>query len=170
MPPLPCVSRGMESADRPYCYRSHHAARHAGAAAHVRLLVSIHPCAKATCWFFAQARKENLHVRHVPRQGRFIHAPSSGGKVRTDSINGNSGKSTWSTPESFNYHDSFSRTCFTLKARRHEEKRKADGRYGMQEWEGDDICRYRGLLAGDPCDEPSFLRVFALSCMKFLFC
>ena len=37
--------------------------------------------------FFDEEGKEEVTCRHVSRQGRFIHAPSSGGKVRIDSTN-----------------------------------------------------------------------------------
>ena len=51
------------------------------------MLVSIHAMREGDLLFFDQEGKKTSHVGMYLGKGRFIHAPSSGGKVRTDSIN-----------------------------------------------------------------------------------
>ena len=50
------------------------------------MLVSIHALREGDLMFFDQEGKKSSHVGMYLGKGRFIHAPSSGGKVRTDSI------------------------------------------------------------------------------------
>jgi len=51
------------------------------------VLVSMHGLREGDLLFFDQEGKKKSHVGIYLGNGRFIHAPSSGGKVRTDSIN-----------------------------------------------------------------------------------
>ena len=51
------------------------------------MLVSEHAMREGDLLFFDQEGKKTSHVGMYLGKGRFIHAPSSGGKVRTDSIN-----------------------------------------------------------------------------------
>jgi cell wall-associated NlpC family hydrolase len=51
------------------------------------VLVSMHSLREGDLLFFDQEGKKKSHVGIYLGNGRFIHAPSSGGKVRTDSIN-----------------------------------------------------------------------------------
>jgi murein DD-endopeptidase len=51
------------------------------------VLVSMHGLREGDLLFFDQEGKKTSHVGMYLGGGRFIHAPSSGGKVRTDSIN-----------------------------------------------------------------------------------
>lgn len=51
------------------------------------VLVSTHGLREGDLLFFDQEGKKTSHVGMYLGKGRFIHAPSSGGKVRTDSIN-----------------------------------------------------------------------------------
>ncbi len=53
----------------------------------VAMLVSVHSMREGDLLFFDQEGKKTSHVGMYLGKGRFIHAPSSGGKVRTDSIN-----------------------------------------------------------------------------------
>ena len=50
------------------------------------MLVSVHSMREGDLLFFDQEGKKTSHVGIYLGKGRFIHAPSSGGKVRTDSI------------------------------------------------------------------------------------
>lgn len=50
------------------------------------MLVSIHALREGDLLFFDQEGKKTSHVGMYLGKRRFIHAPSSGGKVRTDSI------------------------------------------------------------------------------------
>jgi cell wall-associated NlpC family hydrolase len=51
------------------------------------VLVSVRSLREGDLLFFDQEGKKKSHVGIYLGHGRFIHAPSSGGKVRTDSIN-----------------------------------------------------------------------------------
>ena len=51
------------------------------------MLVSVHGMREGDLLFFDQEGKKTSHVGMYLGKGRFIHAPSSGGKVRTDSVN-----------------------------------------------------------------------------------
>jgi len=51
------------------------------------VLVSMRSLREGDLLFFDQEGKKKSHVGIYLGNGRFIHAPSSGGKVRTDSIN-----------------------------------------------------------------------------------
>lgn len=51
------------------------------------VLVSMRSLREGDLLFFDQEGKKTSHVGLYLGNGRFIHAPSSGGKVRTDSIN-----------------------------------------------------------------------------------
>jgi murein DD-endopeptidase len=51
------------------------------------VLVSLHSLREGDLLFFDQEGKKKSHVGIYLGHGRFIHAPSSGGKVRTDSMN-----------------------------------------------------------------------------------
>jgi len=51
------------------------------------VLVSMHSLREGDLLFFDQEGRKNSHVGMYVGNGRFIHAPSSGGKVRTDSLN-----------------------------------------------------------------------------------
>ena len=51
------------------------------------VLVSMRSLREGDLLFFDQEGKKKSHVGMYIGNGRFIHAPSSGGKVRTDSIN-----------------------------------------------------------------------------------
>ena len=51
------------------------------------MLVSVHGMREGDLLFFDQEGKKTSHVGLYLGKGRFIHAPSSGGKVRTDSVN-----------------------------------------------------------------------------------
>ena len=51
------------------------------------MLVSVHSMREGDLLFFDQEGKKTSHVGMYLGKRRFIHAPSSGGKVRTDSIN-----------------------------------------------------------------------------------
>ena len=51
------------------------------------VLVSMRSLRAGDLLFFDQEGKKTSHVGMYIGNGRFIHAPSSGGKVRTDSIN-----------------------------------------------------------------------------------
>lgn len=51
------------------------------------VLVSMHGLREGDLLFFDQEGKKKSHVGMYLGNGRFIHAPSSGGKVRTDSMN-----------------------------------------------------------------------------------
>ena len=51
------------------------------------VLVSMRSLRAGDLLFFDQEGKKTSHVGMYLGKGRFIHAPSSGGKVRTDSIN-----------------------------------------------------------------------------------
>ena len=53
----------------------------------VSVLVSTHGLREGDLLFFDQEGKKKSHVGMYLGKGRFIHAPSSGGKVRIDSIN-----------------------------------------------------------------------------------
>jgi cell wall-associated NlpC family hydrolase len=53
----------------------------------IAMLVSVHSMREGDLLFFDQEGKKSSHVGMYLGKGRFIHAPSSGGKVRTDSIN-----------------------------------------------------------------------------------
>ena len=50
------------------------------------MLVSVHSMREGDLLFFDQEGKKTSHVGMYLGKRRFIHAPSSGGKVRTDSI------------------------------------------------------------------------------------
>jgi len=50
------------------------------------VLVSMHSLREGDLLFFDQEGRKNSHVGMYVGNGRFIHAPSSGGKVRTDSL------------------------------------------------------------------------------------
>ena len=54
---------------------------------HMSVLVSIRSLREGDLLFFDQEGKKTSHVGLYIGNGRFIHAPSSGGKVRTDSLN-----------------------------------------------------------------------------------
>jgi murein DD-endopeptidase len=51
------------------------------------VLVSIRNLREGDLLFFDQEGKKTSHVGMYIGSGRFIHAPASGGKVRTDSLN-----------------------------------------------------------------------------------
>lgn len=51
------------------------------------MLVSTHGLREGDLLFFDQEGKKKSHVGIYLGKGRFIHAPSSGGKVRIDSMN-----------------------------------------------------------------------------------
>ena len=51
------------------------------------VLVSMRSLREGDLLFFDQEGKKTSHVGLYLGNGRFIHAPSSGGKVRTDSLN-----------------------------------------------------------------------------------
>jgi cell wall-associated NlpC family hydrolase len=51
------------------------------------VLVSMRSLREGDLLFFDQEGRKKSHVGMYLGNGRFIHAPSSGGKVRTDSIN-----------------------------------------------------------------------------------
>ena len=51
------------------------------------VLVSMHSLREGDLLFFDQEGKKKSHVGIYLGNGRFIHAPSSGGKVRIDSMN-----------------------------------------------------------------------------------
>jgi len=51
------------------------------------VLVSTHGLREGDLLFFDQEGKKKSHVGMYLGKGRFIHAPSSGGKVRIDSMN-----------------------------------------------------------------------------------
>jgi cell wall-associated NlpC family hydrolase len=51
------------------------------------VLVSTHGLREGDLLFFDQEGKKKSHVGMYIGNGRFIHAPSSGGKVRIDSLN-----------------------------------------------------------------------------------
>lgn len=51
------------------------------------ILVSTHGLREGDLLFFDQEGKKKSHVGMYLGKGRFIHAPSSGGKVRVDSMN-----------------------------------------------------------------------------------
>jgi len=51
------------------------------------MLVSAHGLREGDLLFFDQEGKKKSHVGIYLGKGRFIHAPSSGGKVRIDSMN-----------------------------------------------------------------------------------
>lgn len=51
------------------------------------VLVSMRSLREGDLLFFDQEGKKKSHVGIYLGSGRFIHAPSSGGKVRTDSLN-----------------------------------------------------------------------------------
>ena len=51
------------------------------------MLVSVHSMREGDLLFFDQEGKKTSHVGMYLGKRRFIHAPSSGGKVRTDSLN-----------------------------------------------------------------------------------
>jgi murein DD-endopeptidase len=51
------------------------------------VLISMRSLREGDLLFFDQEGKKTSHVGMYLGNGRFIHAPSSGGKVRTDSIN-----------------------------------------------------------------------------------
>jgi murein DD-endopeptidase len=51
------------------------------------VLVSMRSLREGDLLFFDQEGKKTSHVGIYIGNGRFIHAPSSGGKVRTDSLN-----------------------------------------------------------------------------------
>ena len=50
------------------------------------VLVTMHSLREGDLLFFDQEGKKTSHVALYIGNGRFIHAPSSGGKVRTDSL------------------------------------------------------------------------------------
>ena len=54
---------------------------------HMSVLVSTRGLREGDLLFFDQEGKKKSHVGMYLGNGRFIHAPSSGGKVRTDSLN-----------------------------------------------------------------------------------
>jgi len=53
----------------------------------ISVLVSVRNLRAGDLLFFDQEGKKTSHVGIYIGNGRFIHAPSSGGKVRTDSLN-----------------------------------------------------------------------------------